>query len=83
MFMGVRDRLSTTPFAGTPTFSTYDLVLFAIPFVFLLGVAGAAVTGNSPAAGFKVGGIVAVLPTVYALFGVPPTENIPQSDRAP
>lgn len=80
--MGVRNSTRSTPF-GTPLgLSRYDLVLLAIPLFFLVGAGVAAQTNYSISTGIQVGGILAVLPTVYALFGAPPTEGLPRSDRA-
>ena len=69
--------------SGPPVrLSRYDLVLLAIPLFFLVGAGVAALTTYSISTGVQIGGVLAVLPTAYALFGAPPTERLPRSERA-
>lgn len=77
-----RDASRIAPFDELPRLSIHDLALFAIPMSFLLGAAIAGVLGYSFATGIKAGGVVAVLPTAYALFAVPPTGETPPSGSA-
>lgn len=81
--MGERDILRLTPPGAPFRLSRYDLVLLAIPLFFLVGAGVGAVSPYSVSTGVQLGGIFAVLPTAYALFGAPPTDGLPRSERAP
>ncbi|UWG46542.1 putative membrane protein [Halanaeroarchaeum sp. HSR-CO] len=80
--MVARDAPRIAPFGGRPILSLYDLLLLAIPFAFFVGAVGAGLLGYPLATGFKAGGLLAVVPTVYALFGAPPTGGRTQSGSA-
>jgi len=59
--------------------SQYDVLLLAIPLAFVLGAVLATAAGLSLRTGVSFGGVVAVVTTGYALFGVPPTDDPPRS----
>lgn len=59
--------------------SRYDVVLLAIPLVFVLGSVLVSAAGFSVRTGLSFGGFLAVVTTGYALFGVPPTDDPPRS----
>lgn len=80
--MGARDASRIAPSVGLPGLSLYDLLLFAIPLAFFLGAGGAGLLGYPLTTGFKAGGLLAVAPTLYALFGAPPTGGRSRSGSA-
>ncbi|MGM0398408.1 MAG: hypothetical protein ACQEQY_05385 [Halobacteriota archaeon] len=80
--MVTRDASRITPFGELPRLSLYDGILLAIPLAFFAGAAGAGLLGYPLATGIKVGGLLAVVPTLYALFGAPPTGGRTQSGSA-
>lgn len=65
------DRRSTGP-VWNGQYSTYDLVLLAIPLAFLLGTLGPVLAGSPLGLGVRVGGVSAAVVTGYALFGAAP-----------
>ncbi|WP_050047529.1 hypothetical protein [Halanaeroarchaeum sulfurireducens] len=74
-----RDASRIASAARLPTLTRFDLVLLAIPLSFLVGVMSAAVLGHAIGLGVRLGAVLAVVPTAYALFGISPTGDLPRS----
>ncbi|MFW5937832.1 MAG: hypothetical protein ACOCSN_02720 [Halanaeroarchaeum sp.] len=80
--MVARDTSGIWTVGPVPGYVLYDLLIFAIAAAFVVGAAGAALLGHPLATGVKAGGLFAVVPTAYALFGVPPTDGRPRSEKS-
>ena len=77
--MVTRDASRIASAARLPLLTRFDLVLLAIPLSFLVGVGGAAVLGHAVGLAVRLGAVLAVVPTAYALFDISPTAELARS----